>query len=237
MQRKWMFAFILLVVGFMVAVQYNTIQQPAERDTRDLWAIRNELAKERKLHSELLTEVRGLDETLTKYDASEEGNAGQALAETVESLHQQAGMTEQKGPGIVIDVVPSEESIAMGMALHDISPELLTRFVNDMNRFKEIDMEIDGKRLTTLSAIRDINGDTTVNGLPVTSPPFQIKILSATLENSEKLYSFLQSSSLLDDFYLDDFVLEISEPEENVIINGRSDQLENRFLKELSRGD
>ena len=237
MQRKWMFTFILLIVGFMVAVQYNTVQQPAERDTRDLWAIRNELAKEKKLHSELLTEVRGLDETIRKYNASGEGSAGQALKETVNSLHQQAGMTEQTGPGIVIDVVPSEESIAMGMELHEISPELLTRFVNDVNRFKGIHMEIDGKRITTLSAIRDINGSTTVNGLPVSSPPFQIKILSASLENSEKLYNFLQSSAILDDFYLDDFILDIRVPTEDVTISGRSDQIGNRFLKELKKGD
>lgn len=236
MQRKWMFTFILLVVGFMVAVQYNTVQQPSERDTRDIWAIRNELAKERKLHSELLTEVRALDETLDKYNASEEGNKGQALLETVEDLRQQAGITEQSGPGIVINVVPSQESVAMGTPLHEISPELLTRFVNEVNRFKEIDMDIDGKRVTALSAIRDINGQTTVNGLPVSLPPFQIKILSSDIEKSEKLYNFLQSSSILDDFYLDDFILEINEPENNVKINGRSDQSENRYLKELPKG-
>ncbi|WOV85200.1 DUF881 domain-containing protein [Sporosarcina jeotgali] len=235
MKRKWMFTFILLIVGFMVAVQYNTVQQPEERDTRDLWAIRNELAKERKLHSELLTEVRELDKTLGKYNSSEGENAGRALADTLHGLRQQAGMIDQSGPGILIDVVPSEESMAFGTPLHEVSPELLTRFVNDVNRFKGIDMEIDGKRVTALSAIRDINGETTVNGLPVSLPPFQIKILSADLGSSEKLYNFLQSSSILDDFYLDDFVLEISQPETNVTINGRIDKFENRFLKELPK--
>lgn len=236
MKRKWMFTFILLIVGFMVAVQYNTVQQPQERDTRDLWAIRNELAKERKLHSELLTEVRALDQTLGKYNASEGASAGKALADTVHSLHEQAGMVDQTGPGIIIDVVPSEESIAFGTPLHEVSPELLTRFVNEVNRFKGIDMEIDGKRVTALSAIRDINGETTVNGLPVSLPPFQIKILSADLGSSEKLYNFLQSSSILDDFYLEDFVLEVGQPESEVKINGRIEQFENHFLKELPKG-
>lgn len=236
MRRKWMFTFILLLVGFMVAVQYNTVQQPEKRDTRDIWAIRNELAKERKLHSELLTEIRELDETLTKYGTSEKGQAGQALSETVSKLREQAGMTELTGPGIVIDVKPSEESVALGTPLHEISPELLTRFVNDSNRFKDIDMEIDGKRVTALSAIRDINGNTTVNGLPVQIPPFQIKIISSDLESSETLYNFLQSSSLLDDFYLDDFILEISEPAEGITISGRADRFENRYLKELPKG-
>lgn len=237
MKRKWMFTFILLIVGFMVAVQYNTVQQPEERDTRDLWAIRNELAKERKLHSELLTEVRELDKTIGKYNASEGASAGKALADTVHDLHGQAGMIDQTGPGIVIDVVPSEESIAFGTPLHEVSPELLTRFVNEVNRFKGIDMEIDGKRVTGLSAIRDINGETTVNGLAVSLPPFQIKILSSDLESSEKLYNFLQSSSILDDFYLDDFVLEVGQPQSEVTINGRIEQFENHFLKEVPKGE
>lgn len=218
-----MFTFILLIVGFMFAVQYNTVQRPAERDTRDLWAIRNELGKEREVHSELLTEVSGLDETLRKYNASEEGNEGKVLAETVNSLKGQAGFSDKLGPGILIDVLPSEESIAMGSQLHEISPELLTRFVNDVNRFKGIDVEIDGKRITIMSAIRDINGQTTVNGLPVALPPFEIKILSTTFEDSEKLYNFLLSSSLSDDFFLDDFILEIRSPENNVTINARTD--------------
>ena len=41
------FTLILLVVGFMLAVQYNTVQNPETRDTRDIWAIRQELAKEK----------------------------------------------------------------------------------------------------------------------------------------------------------------------------------------------
>ena len=37
------FTIILLIVGFMLAVQYNTVQNPETRDTRDIWAIRQEL--------------------------------------------------------------------------------------------------------------------------------------------------------------------------------------------------
>ena len=33
----------------MVAVQYNTVKKPEVRDTRDVWAIRQELAAEKKI--------------------------------------------------------------------------------------------------------------------------------------------------------------------------------------------
>ena len=53
-RNQYKFTVVLLMVGFMVAVQYNTVKKPEERDTRDIWAIRKNLAAEKKLHSELL---------------------------------------------------------------------------------------------------------------------------------------------------------------------------------------
>lgn len=35
------------IVGLMIAVQYNTMQQPTARDTRDIWEIRQELSEEK----------------------------------------------------------------------------------------------------------------------------------------------------------------------------------------------
>ena len=73
------------------------------------------------------------------------------------------------------------------MPITGISPDLLTRFVNEVNRFKGHSLEIDGKRFTTLSSIRDINGITTVNGMNVSTPPFTMKIITHTLQDSEKI--------------------------------------------------
>ena len=102
-------------------------------------------------------------------------------------------MTDIRGPGITIKVRPSAESVAFGTPITGISPELLTRFVNELNRFKGIVLEIDGKRFTTLTSIRDINGVTNINGLNVSTPPFTIKIISPTMKDSEKLYNFYGS--------------------------------------------
>src|SRR5690606_4243624 len=110
---------------------------------------------------------RELDRTLSTYQSMNEQNTGKALSETVDKLRQRAGITDRTGPGIVIDVKPSPESIAYGIPITSIAPDLLTRFVNEVNRFKGIDMEIDGKRYSILSSIREINGWTTVNGLNV----------------------------------------------------------------------
>ncbi|MHC8516325.1 DUF881 domain-containing protein [Sporosarcina sp. ITBMC105] len=231
------FTLVLLLIGFMIAVQYNSLENPEKRDTRDIWAIRQELAEEKKMHVELLSEVRELDRTISSYRSLEETSAGQALKETVDKLREKAGTTDIVGPGIVIEVRPSAESVAYGIPITSISSDLLTRFVNDVNRFKGIDMEIDGKRYNILSSIRVINGYTSVNGLNVSTPPFTIKIISQTLTDSEKLYNYLLASSIHDDFYLDNLVLDIHPPEEDIMIRGWPEQFENLYLNELSKGD
>lgn len=234
---QWQFVLILLIVGFMIAVQYNSIKNPKERDTRDLWAIRNELAAEQKLHSELLSEIRDLDKTIVTYKLLGEDDTGKALNDTVDKLYRQASMTDIEGPGILLEVKPSPESVAYGIPIDGISPDLLTRFVNEINRFKWVALDIDGKRYTLLSSIRDINGVTTVNGLNVSTPPFTIKIISETLADSEKLYNYLLASSIHDDFYIDNLILDIGEPTHTVRIRGGSDDFVNRFLKELPKGE
>lgn len=237
MRRQLKFAAVLLIIGFLVAIQYNTIQKPEERDTRDMWAIRNELSNEKKYHSELLSEIRSLDETIRKYESINDENTGTALKETVEKLYEEMGMTDTEGPGVIIEVEPSPESIAIGAEIEHISPDLLTRFVNELNRVKWRALEIDGKRYTALSSIRDINGYTTVNGLNVSSPPFTIKVVTDTIEDSEKVYSTLHASLIHDDFYLDDLILKISMPQEHVEVKGWKEDFNNLYLKELPKGE
>lgn len=237
MRNQLKFSIVLLVVGFMVALQYNTMQKPKERDTRDMWAIRHELATEKQLHSQLLTEIRDLDETIRKYESLDDENTEKALMETVDKLYEQAGMTDIEGPGLVIEVGPSPESIAIGNSISAISPELLTRFVNQINRAGWMALEIDGKRYTTLSSIRDINGYTTVNGENITSPPFIIKLISNTFADSEKMYNTLLASTIHDDFYLDDLILTVGKPQKSINIRGWKERYNNTELHELPKGE
>ena len=237
MKNQYKFSIVLLIIGFMTAVQYNTVQKPKERDTRDIWAIRYELGAEKQLHSDLLSEVRELDQTIDAYKSSKKGNAGSALMETVDKLYEQAGMTDMEGPGLIIEVRPSPESIAYGVPITGISPDLLTRFVNELNRFKGHSLEIDGKRYSKLSSIRDINGITTVDGINISTPPFKIKIIAQTFTDSEKLYNTIHASEILDDFYVDDLILDIGKPERNVKIRGWKERFNNLYLNELPKGE
>jgi uncharacterized protein YlxW (UPF0749 family) len=224
------FSIILFVIGLMMAVLYNTINEPDSRDTRDIWEIRQELSEEKQLHSELLSEIGQLDETLDKYEAASKESPEQALKETVEELRSLAGLSESTGPGIEITIEPSPEAVAMGQNIEGISPDLLIRFVNTINTFSNLDISIDGKRIVNTTAIRDINGQTTVNTKPVQTPPFVVKIVAGSMEDAEKLYNYMLSAPLLDDFYIDDLSVTVSEPQDHLVVEAYDGKISNKYL-------
>lgn len=231
------FTIVLLIIGFMLAIQFNTVQNPETRDTRDIWAIRQELSKETETHSELLSEIYVLDQTILKYGNMVSESAELALQDTVEQLKKDIGMVEHTGPGIIINVEPSLESVALGQPVEGISPDLLIRLINEINRFKANDIEVDGKRIIYSSPIRDVNGKTTVNNIPVRNAPFTIKIGTSTFEDAQKMYNQLEASTIGDDFYIDNLKLKIGKPEQNITISSYDQALNNQFLKEVPEGE
>lgn len=225
------FSIILFVIGLMTAIQYNTINEPDSRDTRDVWEIRQELSREKQLHSELLSEVGLLDATLAKYEETSSESPEQALKETVQELRGVAGLTEMTGPGIEVAIEPSAEAVAFGTEIGYIAPDLLIRLINEINRNNGLYVSVDGNRIVNTTAIRDINGLTTVNTIPIQTPPFKIKIASNSMEDTEKLYNHLLSSRILDDFYIDNLSVEISAPQDQLTIEPYEKELNYRHLQ------
>ncbi len=227
------FSLILFIIGLMTAVQYNTLNEPDARDTRDVWEVRQELSREKKLHSELLSEIGQLSGTLSKYEEAADQSPEKALAETVENLRKSAGLTETTGPGIEVAIEPSPEAVALGQNIEGIAPDLLIRFVNEINRFNGLYVSIDGNRIVNTTAIRDINGRTTVNTVPIQTPPFKIKIVANSMKDTKKLYNHLLSSSLRDDFYIDDLVVTVPEPAADLTIEAYDNDIEYNLLEEV----
>lgn len=219
------FTMILFVIGLMTAIQFNTINEPDSRDTRDVWEIRQELSREKQLHSELLSEIGTIDDTLSKYAEASNDSPEQALQETVGDLREGAGLTELTGPGLHIFIEPSPEAVVTGQNIEQISPELLIRFVNEINRFNDIDLAIDGKRIINTSPIRDINGRTTINGKPIGTPPLELKIVAATMESAEKLHNHLRASPILDNFYIDNLSVDVKQPQEKITVEAYDEEL------------
>ena len=70
MEGKWGIKKILvllsitLIIGFMIAVQFQTVKKPVERDTRDTWQLREALVKEKELQISLVEEIRSNEEKI-----------------------------------------------------------------------------------------------------------------------------------------------------------------------------
>lgn len=223
---------ISFIIGFMLAVQYNTVQNPTERTTVDIWEIRQQLFAEQERHSELLTAISELTETVNKYEDAEFDNPEILLQQTVDQLKERTGILPVEGPGLTLSVGPSPELMGLGYEIKPVSPELLIRLINDLNRYNARAIEVDGKRLSYNSAIRDINGKTTINSEPIQNTDIEIKIITHTYEQAEKMKNHLLASTFQDEFYIDNLVLTIHEAEQNIQIDSVAPVQRIKYLSE-----
>lgn len=232
MKRKalTLLTIISFIVGLMIAMQYNTVQKPENRDTRDIWEIRQELSEEKQKHSMLLKEIENLKKLVEEYEESGKEEQAKVLENTVHQLRERAGLTKVIGPGVTLNIRPAEELILSGYEVEPISPNLLIRLVNEIYRFKGKYIEIDGQRVVFTTAIRDINGQTTVNGIPISKSNVDIQIITETMEDAQKLYSYLFASTFPDDFYLDNLNLSIHPAKENITIAEFDGEFTNSYL-------
>lgn len=232
MKKKYInLTIVSSIIGFMLYVQYNTVQNPTERDTKDIWDIRNELSEEQKRHSSLLTSIKDVNEKIRQYEDGSEQNPEQILQQTITELQQQAGNLPVTGPGFTIHIKPSFDVIQFGYEVEAIPTMLLTRLINELNRNGAKQIELGNERLTFWTAIRDINGNTTVNGRILSKSNVDIKIVTNSYDQAKKLYNYILASSLMDEFFIDNLLLEVSEVETDLTISSTVQLVEQAYLK------
>ncbi|MED0656641.1 DUF881 domain-containing protein [Anoxybacillus ayderensis] len=212
----WHFTFVSLIIGFMLAVQFQTSQEPDVRDTRDIWEIRRDLQKEQELHKQLLNEIRKYEETLEKYEQQRSENKGAILRQTVEELKKEAGLTEVVGEGVVLYIEQMYDESYVGPVSDTISADLLRRLINELNMYGAEHISIADQRLVNTTVIRDINGVTKVDSYPLRSFPIEIKVITP---HAEKMYNRLKASTIADDFALENLLLTVLEPQQRVVIS------------------
>jgi len=227
---------ISIIIGFMLAVQYKTVQNTEKLESTDLWTIRQQLSDEKNQYSHLLKEISEANGVIQKYEEEEHASPEIILSETLTELKQQIGTEAVEGPGLELKISPSAEAIAFGFEIKEIPPLLLIRLVNDIYRYNGLYIEIDGQRIHYNSAIRDINGRTTINGVPISNNDSTIKIIGDDEEDINRLYNYLLASSFTDEFYIDNLTLEIEEPKQSVKISSSNVQVKTEYLQE-TKGD
>ena len=118
----------------MLAAGLQTTSHPKVRDTRDIWELRADLKKEQQLQQQLLLELEDYENKLRDYKQKQRSNREAVLHETVRELEQEAGLTEAKGPGVVLTIESFYPDHYVGPITEMVSPELLQRLINELNK-------------------------------------------------------------------------------------------------------
>ncbi len=201
---------------------FQTTKQPVVRDTRDMWQLREDLKREQELQAAILKEIRTYEDQLRNYEVEQNNSKKAALQQTLAKLQKEAGLTEVKGPGIILTVEPLFDESLIGQEVKSVSPELLKRLVNELNSYEAENVAVANQRIIATSVIRDINGRTKVNDYWLTQLPFKIKVIA---KDAEKLYNRMQVSNAPDEFAVENLKLSISQPLSEVTVPAYNDAI------------
>ncbi|UAL49085.1 DUF881 domain-containing protein [Sutcliffiella horikoshii] len=232
-KRKFSFTIITIIVGLMIAIQFQTVQQPIIRDTRDTWQLRSDLNREQEIQSQIIQEIRKYDKILQDYSKERDESKEAIVRETLEELKVEAGLTEMKGPGIKMTVKPLFDEDVLGNIQENISADLLRRFVNELNSYGVEEISIANQRIVSNTIIREINGRTKVNNAWIPNANFEIIVITS---DPTKLYNRLQISRAMDEFAIENLLLEVSTPINEVTVPAYDEQIRVKHMEPVKTG-
>lgn len=231
------FTLIATLVGFMVAIQFQTIKKPEERDTRDVWQLREALLKEKEIQSDLLSEIRSNEEKLSAYKSKREQSKEQALKDTLQELKIEAGLTDISGPGITLEIEPVIEDVQLGTPVTKVvSPDLLKRLLNELYMYDAKYVAIDGQRTINTSVIRDINGETKIDGHTIRNLPIKINVGVDDMSAAEKLSNRMKVSKARDEFFTESLRLTVSSSNPKVTIPAYENTIRIKYMEPIKEG-
>jgi uncharacterized protein YlxW (UPF0749 family) len=230
------FAITATIIGFMVAVQFQTVSEPKIRDTRDTWELRQDLMEEKRIQSQLLQEIRSTEEKLVKYENERQQSKAEVLKETLAELKAEAGLTEVAGPGVVLMLMPALNEFGQGAPLNYVSPYLLKRLMNELYMHGALHVSIDGQRVINTTVIREISRVTKIDGHSLNKFPLEIKVVAANQQEAEKLYNRMQGSTVVEDFFIDNLQVKLEKPEGDIDIPAYQDPIRIRYMEPAETG-
>lgn len=222
---------ITLTIGFMLAIQYQTVKKPVVRDTRDTWELREDLVKEKERYLTLLREINSNEEKIEQYETERVQSKENVLKETLNELKEEAGLTEIESPGIIINIEYAHEELLLGQTINPISSYLLQSLINELNRYGANHIAIDENRLINNSVIREINGETKVYGYTLDQIPIRIKVGVQDIKTAEELYKRIQVSKSSEEFFVENYRLSASTPLSKVTIPAYKDNIRIRHME------
>lgn len=138
-----------------------------------------------------------------------------------------------KGPGIRMTVKPLFSEEVLGQPMNNISSDLLRRFVNELNSYGVQEISIANQRIVNHTVIREINGRTKVNNSWIPNDNFEIIVITS---DPSKLYNRLQVSRAMDEFAIENLMLDVSTPINEVTVPAYDEQIRVKYMEPVKAG-
>ncbi len=177
--RMLIFAIVTTIIGFMVAVQFKTTNEPVVRDTRDILQLRQDLRIEKERQQELNQEIEKQIVLLSQL--KQRDNIEGAMVDAINDLKERAGLTSISGEGIILEIKPMYTDY--GFVPQTVPAHLLRFLINELNIHNAQEIAIGNQRIISTSAIRDVNNVTHVNARRIPNVPLKVYVLANDAEN------------------------------------------------------
>ncbi len=219
----------------MLAIQFQTTQEPVIRDTRDIRELRRELLTEQERRQQLNSEIDKAQALLLQYERSmdnREEDVTEVLSQQIEDLRMEAGLEETRGEGIIITIDSLYNDQFVGQAKRSPPSEVLRYLVNELNIYGAEEIAVGTERIIATSAFRDVNEITYLNNRRLPPLPLQVKVLS---DKSESLHNHMVVSASIEYLEIRGFSLTIEKAEE-VEIPAYDQTRRVRYMEEVKEG-
>lgn len=234
-KQKIIFTIVTLIIGFMLAIQFQSTKEPVVRDTRDIRELREELKIEQERHHQLMKEIEETSTLIYQYEQSldsQEENIEQVMTEQIAKLKEQAGLTEMTGEGIILTIEPLIQEQNFGHSRRSVSPKLLRFLVNELNIYQAKGIAIGNERIVSTSAFRDVQGITQVNGRRIPPLPLEIKVLA---DDAQKLHNEMIVSESIEIFEIENLKI-TSVPVNELTLPAYNQTVNIRFMEQVKEG-
>ena len=206
--QKIVFSIVTLLIGAMLAVYFKSTPEQPIRETRDMWEIRMQLQNEQNTQQYLQNELNELKSVQSQYQSASEQVQVEALRESMDRLRKKAGLVEITDPGILIQLVPIDQADDDNESIEpELTPELLSRLINELNSYGANHISIENERHTNMTGIRYVGDRIHINQRPLAELPLSVKVAS---DDPDRLLSYIEVSQSRDEFAMHNiqFVLE-----------------------------
>ncbi len=219
----------------MLAIQFQSTQEPVIRDTRDIRELRRELQAEQERRQQLNSEINKAQALLLQYERSVENREEDlidVLTQQVEELRIDAGLEQLSGEGLIITIDSLYHDQFFGQSKRSPPSEVMRYLVNELNIYGAEEIAVGNERIISTSAFRDVNEITYLNNRRLPPLPLQVKVLS---DKYESLHNHMVVSASLEYLEIRGFSLSVEMVDE-VEIPAYDQTRRVRYMEEVKEG-